>query len=186
MGAGVIPFARHDDQVCFLFQTVFSGRKRGYLIDFGGGLGPGEDEKQAAIREFVEETETLYFADDLRLAGRTEEQVERQIPLVESLFERTLSSHPGWWCPRERGEGSPPKRWKTFFIQFPYKNIQAFNDEWATDTTGRFKKRRQLIWLSGEELLNIYQQAPERLWKRVRELRHATRTVSEIMLNACE
>ena len=181
MGAGVIPFARYDDQVCFLFQTVFSGRKRGFLIDFGGGLGPGEDEKQAAIREFVEETETLYFADDPHLASRTAERIGRQIPLVEALFDRTLSSHPDWWCPREPGERSPPKQWKTFFVQFPYRNIQVFNNEWAADTTGRFKKRRELVWLTGEELLFIYQQTPGRLWKRVRELRHATRIVSEIM-----
>ena len=39
MGAGVIPFAEQDDKVCFLFQTTFSGRKTGHLIDFGGGLG---------------------------------------------------------------------------------------------------------------------------------------------------
>ncbi|MEJ1297822.1 MAG: hypothetical protein RPU64_04340, partial [Candidatus Sedimenticola sp. (ex Thyasira tokunagai)] len=34
MGAGVIPFAVNDGEVYFLFQTTFSGRKVGHLIDF--------------------------------------------------------------------------------------------------------------------------------------------------------
>ena len=36
MGAGVIPFAVAEGKVSFLFQTTFSGRKVGHLIDFGG------------------------------------------------------------------------------------------------------------------------------------------------------
>ena len=59
MGAGVIPFSVSDSKVYFLFQTTFTGRKTGYLIDFGGGLGEGEDYREAAIREFIEETETM-------------------------------------------------------------------------------------------------------------------------------
>ena len=39
MGAGVIPFAVDAGEIQFLFQKTFSGRKVGYLIDFGGGLG---------------------------------------------------------------------------------------------------------------------------------------------------
>jgi hypothetical protein len=181
MGAGVIPFARCGDQVYFLFQTVFSGRKRGYLIDFGGGLGPGEDAKQAAIREFVEETETLYFADNPQLASRTAVRVGHQVPVVEALFEQTLAIHPDWWSPRAQGKRLEPKQWTTFFVEFPYRDVDPLNAEWEFDSGGRFKKQRKLIWLSGDELLFIYQQTPERLWKRVRELSDATRIVSEII-----
>ena len=59
MGAGVIPLAINKNEVWFLFQKTFSGRKVGHLIDFGGGLGKSEDHQQTAIREFVEETETI-------------------------------------------------------------------------------------------------------------------------------
>jgi 8-oxo-dGTP pyrophosphatase MutT (NUDIX family) len=181
MGAGVIPFARCGEQVYFLFQTVFSGRKCGYLIDFGGGLGPDEDAKQAAIREFVEETETLYFADDLAFARGTTVRVGRQVPVVEALFEQTLSIHPDWWSPRAQGKRLEPKHWTTFFVEFPYRDIDPLNAQWASDTEGRFKKQRKLIWLSANELLLIYQQRPERLWKRVRELSEAPRIVREII-----
>ena len=87
MGAGVIPFAVSGGEIRFLFQKTFSGRKTGYLIDFGGGLGTGEDYRETAIREFIEETETMYFSDDLREASRTVERIRNQIPVVAALFD---------------------------------------------------------------------------------------------------
>jgi hypothetical protein len=48
MGSGVIPFSVHDKDVYFLFQKTFTGRKIGYLIDFDGGLGEGENYQEAA------------------------------------------------------------------------------------------------------------------------------------------
>ena len=92
MGAGVIPFAVIDGEVYFLFQKTFTGRKVGYLIDFGGGLGEGEDYRETAIREFVEETETMYFSNDVQRAIRTVEKVREQIPIVEALFDATLAA----------------------------------------------------------------------------------------------
>ena len=114
MGAGVIPFAVVEGETLFMFQTVFSGRKAGHLIDFGGGTGDGESPRHCAIREFVEETETMYFANDPAQARRTEESVNRQIAVVESLFDATLSDHPDWWCRRAPGNPAKPKDWKTF------------------------------------------------------------------------
>ena len=181
MGAGVIPFTVIDGEVAFLFQTTFSGRKAGYLIDFGGGLGAGEDFRETAIREFVEETETLYFAEDVRQAHRTVESVNRQISIVSDLFDDTLSVHPDWWCRRAPGDPENPKDWKTFFIEFPYRDIDVLNREWAADDAGRFKKRRELIRVTGSELLAIYEDAPEKLWKRVRQLENARQTVSAIL-----
>lgn len=181
MGAGVIPFALADGKISFLFQTTFSGRKAGHLIDFGGGLGPGEDFQDAAIREFVEETETLYFADNVRQACRTADSVERQIPIVRRLFDETLSSHPGWWCRRAQGNPVKPKSWRTFFIEFPYRDIDELNREWASDSIDRFKKRRELFWVRGAELLAIYDNAPDRLWRRVRQLENAKETIHAIL-----
>jgi len=181
MGAGVIPFTVTDGKVSFLFQTTFSGRKVGYLIDFGGGLGAGEDYKDTAIREFVEETETMYFADNVQQAYRSVQRVKSQLPVVKTLFNETLSVHPRWWCNRSPGNPLNPKLWRTFFIEFPYRDIEELNREWASDNSGRFKKRRELFWVSGNQLLAIYDHAPDKLWKRVRQLENAKETVHSIL-----
>ena len=173
MGAGVIPFSIIENQVYFLFQSVFTGRKTGYLIDFGGGLGTSEDYRETAIREFIEETETMYFSDDLQQANRSIVRIKEQIPIVEGLFSKTLSAHPDWCCNRAPGNSFQPKKWKTFFIEFPYRDIRELNHEWATDTASRFKKRRELVWIAADELLDIFENSPERLWKRVRQLENA-------------
>jgi hypothetical protein len=179
-GAGVIPFSTSHGKVRFLFQTVFSGRKTGYLNDFGGGLGEGEDYRAAAIREFVEETETMYFADDVTRVWRSRERIENQLPLVAKLFEQSLSAQPDWWCNRLSSDPQRPKRWKTFFIEFPYRDVEVLNREWEADVVGRFKKRRQLLWISGDELLQLYRHEPKRLWKRVRQLENAVEVVDTI------
>ncbi|NNJ96626.1 MAG: hypothetical protein HKP12_05650 [Gammaproteobacteria bacterium] len=183
MGAGVIPFAVHEHKVNFLFQHTFTGRKVGYLIDFGGGLGESEGYRETAIREFVEETETMYFSDDVRLARRTNETINHQIPIVEKLFAETLEAHPEWWCRRAPGNPARPKQWKTFFIEFPYRDLDELNQAWVADKVGRFKKRRRLVWVQSDELLAIYENAPDKLWKRVRQLENATGTIRSIMLN---
>ena len=179
-GAGVIPFAISEGRVHFLFQTTFSGRKAGYLIDFGGGVGVGEDERSGAIREFVEETETLYLAEDPSTARRSAASISKQITVVEGLFERTLGDHPDWWCPRASTDSARPKRWKTFFVEFPYRDVARLNREWEADTSGRFKKRRELFWVAADELLAIYQTDPQRLWKRVRQLEGAPEVIHAI------
>lgn len=183
MGAGVIPFVVRDREVYFLFQTVFSGRKLGCLIDFGGGLGDGEDYQETAIREFIEETETMYFSDNLQQACRTEENINYQIPIVEALFDETLIVHPDWWCKRDIGDPLNPKDWRTFFIEFPYRDIGELNHEWKNDRVGRFKKRRELFFVSSDELLSIYDNKPDLLWKRVRQLENATDIIHSIKLN---
>jgi 8-oxo-dGTP pyrophosphatase MutT (NUDIX family) len=181
MGAGVIPFAVNEGKVYFLFQKTFTGRKVGYLIDFGGGLGAGEGYRETAIREFVEETETMYFSDDVHQANRTVESVENQIPIVEALFDETLTAHTDWCCRRAPGNPLKPKQWQTFFIEFPYRDIEVLNREWEADTVGRFKKRRELVWVSASDLLYIYENAPDKLWKRVRQLENVTATICSIV-----
>ncbi len=180
MGAGVIPFAVVEREPLFLFQTVFSGRKAGHLIDFGGGLNDGESPRQCAVREFIEETETMYFAGDPTLAKRTEESVNRQIPVVTSLFDATLSDHPDWWCRRAPGNPLRPKDWKTFFIEVPYRDPDVMNHLWQNDRVGHFKKRRELTWVPAGQLIEIYESDPERLWKRVRQLEGAPELIRRI------
>ena len=180
MGAGVIPLAVKDGEVLFLFQKTFTGRKVGYLIDFGGGLGDGEDYRATAVREFVEETETMYLADDLGVARRSEDRLREQITLVADIFERTLSAHPHWWRRRDPGNPEKPRDWRTYFIEFPYRDISALNSEWKSDTSGRFKKRRELIWMTADGLLELYARSPDELWKRVRQLENAETLIRDI------
>ena len=183
MGAGVIPFSVYDSKVYFLFQATFTGRKTGYLIDFGGGVGEEEDYRDAAIREFIEETETMYFSDDLQKSNRSIERVKYQIPIVEALFDETLMAHPDWWCKRAPGNSYKPKQWKMFFIEFPYRDVEVLNCEWKADKVGRFKKRRELVWIETDDLLAIYEHKPDRLWKRVRQLENATKIIHSIRQN---
>ncbi|MCW8963647.1 MAG: NUDIX domain-containing protein [Gammaproteobacteria bacterium] len=180
MGAGVIPLTVYQGEVLFLFQKTFTGRKVGHLIDFGGGLGDGEDYRSTAVREFVEETETMYLADDLKVARRSEERIRQQIKDVDELFEQTLTAHPHWWRRRQTDNPEKPKDWRTYFIEFPWRDISALNSEWESDTSGRFKKRRELVWVEGERLLDIYMHTPDLLWKRVRQLEQAQPLIHDI------
>jgi len=104
-----------------------------------------------------------------------------QTPIVEALFSETLTAHPDWWCRRAPGNPLHPKQWKTFFIEFPYRDIEELNREWEGDKVGRFKKRRELVWVAGEKLLAIYENTPKMLWKRVRQLENAPETVRSIL-----
>ena len=166
-----------------MFQKTFTGRKTGYLIDFGGGLGAGEGYREAAIREFIEETETMYFSEDVQQASRTVARVRQQTPVVAALFAETLAAHPDWRCQRRPGNPLKPKQWQTFFIEFPYRDVEVLNREWEADRAGRFKKRRALVWVTADELLAIYANAPDKLWKRVRQLENAAGTVRSILQN---
>lgn len=185
MGAGVIPFTVHEQQVHFLFQTVFVGRKSGYLIDFGGGVNDGESYQQAAARELVEETETMFFAEgihDILSAKKTPVRIERQLAIVTKLFEQTLQQHPDWWCRREPGNKIPPKDWKTFFIEVSYQDLVIINQQWKIEDgrQTRFSKRRELHWIEARQLLMIYEQQPQKLWKRVRQLMGAQSIIKAI------
>jgi hypothetical protein len=98
-----------------------------------------------------------------------------------AITKQTLSVHPDWWCRRAPGNPLNPKRWRTFFIEFPYRDVEELNREWAADDSGRFRKRRELFWVTGNELLAIYDHAPDKLWKRVRQLENARETIHFIL-----
>ena len=180
MGAGVIPFCVKDRQLLFLFHKTFSGRRAGTLVDFGGGAEPGENHRQTAIREFIEETETMFFSGKLHEASLTPARIQAQTPLLESLFERTLKNHPGWWC-RASGKSEKPRDWKTFFIEFECRDVTAMNREWERDAGSRFAKRRELLWIPADSLCDLYEHSPDRLWKRVRQLIDAQQTIHSII-----
>ena len=183
MGAGVLPFCTLNGKVHFLFQKVFEGRKTGFLNDFGGGVSAGEDYMQTAMREFIEETETMFFSADVKTATRTREAIEAQLPIIRKLFDKTLNEHPEWWCQREPGTNKIPKDWRTYFVEFEFRNLEPINKEWENDRIGRFKKRRELLWVPSDTLLQICQQSPDKLWKRVRQLSGLEHKIRSIKLS---
>ena len=186
MSAGVIPFCVKNRRVLFLFQKTFRGRRAGHLVDFGGGGEPGESRRHTAMREFIEETETMYFSDNVHSARLTADSVAAQMPLVEALFDRTLDSHPEWRCRRGAGSNGKPKDWETYFIEFAYRDVTDMNREWELDDGTRFSKRRELEWVSAETLCAIYERSPDRLWKRVRQRIMATtllRSINDCMID---
>ena len=186
MGAGVIPFCVQGEQVLFLFHKTFSGRRAGRLVDFGGGGEPGENHMQTAIREFIEETETMYFSGNIHAAGLTQARIQAQTPLLEALFDRTLRGHPNWWCQRGKRSTGEPRDWKTFFIEFEYRDVTDMNREWELDAGTRFSKRRELVWISADTLCDIYEHSPGRLWKRVRQLENVKEAIQAIKICMAE
>ena len=181
MGASVIPFCSTAGGIHFLFHKTFSGRRAGSLVDFGGGAEPGENHRQTAMREFIEETEAMFLADDPARVVRNNDEVNRQLDQLEGIFERTLAAHPDWWCTRVDRASGRPRDWKTFFIEFDYRDVTVMNQAWAMDTGRRFTKRRELIWVPAATLRSYYQDSPERLWKRVRQLRGAPAMIESIV-----
>ena len=165
-GAAVIPFARRDGATWFLFHKTFKGRRAGLLVDFGGGSQPGESPVQTAAREFIEETDAMFFALDCN--DDPAPLVESQYALMMNLIERTQDAHPEWQCRRGSMEHGRPRDWKTFFVEVDYRELVDINTAWAQDLAGRFSKRRELLWLEAEQLLDIIDNSPEYLWKRLR------------------
>jgi len=181
VSAGLIPFCVNEGKVRFLFHKTFSGRRAGYLVDFGGGDLVGETYRQTAVREFVEETDTMFLASELSRARRTPARITAQIPVMDKLLGRTLDAHPDWWCQRAAGNKIPAKDWRSFFVEVEHRNIDEINAQWAGDDGTRFKKPRELLWVPGDELVTIIDSAPERLWKRVRQLIGIRETVAAIL-----
>ncbi len=179
-GAGVIPFAWVDGTARFLFHKTFSGRRAGLLVDFGGGSQAGETLYQTAAREFVEETEAMFFADNCNGCSDTRMPMESQYQLMLQLIENTQRLHPQWCCRRGSVNADKPRDWKTYFVEVEYRDPGEMNTAWAEDQHGRFRKRRELLWLSAEQLLDVFDNRPETLWKRVRELEGASEIVRAI------
>ena len=166
-GAGVIPFANRQGLTCFLFHKTFSGRRAGLLVDFGGGSNAGETHAQTAAREFIEETDAMFFADNCNAESGS--MFQSQYIRLLQLIEHTQHQYPHWFCSRRNKSGATPRNWKTFFVEVEYRDPADMNRAWVEDSSGRFKKRRELCWLSAEQLLDIIDNRPEMLWKRLRD-----------------
>jgi len=98
------------------------------------------------------------------------------------LLERTRDAHADWWCRRGVQPGKPARDWRTFFVEVGYRDVDGMNAAWAADDGQRFKKRRELVWVPADRLLEIFTHHPEQLWKRVRELEAAPEVIRAIRL----
>ena len=176
----MLPFALHAGRVRFLFHKTFSGRRAGLLVDFGGGARAGETALQTAAREFVEETEGMFLAPDMTRVARSGNEYRRQLQEMQALLERTRAAHADWCCRRYVPPGKPPRDWCTYFVEVGYREVAGMNAAWAADDGRRFKKRRELLWVPADQLLEIFTRHPERLWKRVRELEAAPAVIRAI------
>ena len=181
-GAGVIPFAIEDGAVWFLFHKTFSGRRAGLLVDFGGGSRPDESQLQTAAREFVEETEAMFFANSCNddLTPLIQSQYHRMLQLMEQM-QNTQADR---CCVRRNRNGDKPRDWKTFFVEVAFRDVTDMNMAWAEDSAGRFKKRRELCWVAADKLLEIVENRPEALWKRIREYEGLRDVILAIMKKA--
>ncbi len=177
--------ALSDGQVHFLFHKTFSGRRTGLLVDFGGGSRLGESQEQTAAREFVEETEAMFLADDPELAD-LDLHKESQIQTLLERLQASQNSHPDWCCRRRNSTAKKPKDWKTYFLQVDYQPLQQMNELWRQNPRKLFKKRRELVWLTRDQLLNLFENEQQKLWTRVRELEDAPaviRSISHFLLS---
>ena len=123
----------------------------------------------------------MFFSDNPASVISSRKRIKSQLPLVEALFDKTLDKHPDWWCPRVDSARGRPRDWKTFFVEFAYRDVTAMNREWEADAGRRFRKRRELLWIPAEVLCDYYTNSPERLWRRVWQLQGATEIIQSIV-----
>ncbi|MCU7833822.1 MAG: hypothetical protein KZQ83_01115 [gamma proteobacterium symbiont of Taylorina sp.] len=93
-GAGIIPYTHHNNTLYFLFHKTFKGRRAGLLVDFGGASNDDENYHQTAIREFIEETEGMFFSDDI---NNLNQNINVQFTVLENLLHKTQKQHPEWY-----------------------------------------------------------------------------------------
>jgi 8-oxo-dGTP pyrophosphatase MutT (NUDIX family) len=182
-GAGIIPFTRDGGRLRFLLHTTFKGRRKGLLVDFGGGSHADESAAATAAREFIEETEGMYFGDKRGYRQMKRGEFARQQRLMLDRIGSSLEQHPGWRCERLTRPGKEPRIWQTFFVEIDYRPVEDINRAWADDERQRFRKRRELIWLPAPQLLDCYRAHPERLWTRLREYQGVEEIVADIERN---
>ncbi|MCB1760925.1 MAG: hypothetical protein KDI68_14235 [Gammaproteobacteria bacterium] len=179
-GAAIIPFASDRGRLRFLLHTTFTGRRKGLLVDFGGGGRTGESAAATAAREFVEETEGMYFGDTRGYLQMRSGEIARQQSLIQRRIEATLAQHPGWQCQRQASGGKITRTWQTFFVEIDYRPVTELNRLWAEDDEQRYRKQRELIWMPASRLLECYRAHPERLWNRLREYQGVEEIVEQI------
>eukprot|EP01124_Arcella_intermedia_P020431 TRINITY_DN27905_c0_g1_i1.p1 TRINITY_DN27905_c0_g1~~TRINITY_DN27905_c0_g1_i1.p1 ORF type:complete len:207 (+),score=28.51 TRINITY_DN27905_c0_g1_i1:50-670(+) len=174
-GAGVVPFAVHNGEVLFLLHKTFQGAKKGTLIDWGGSTESRETPLQTAAREFVEETECMYFASDIpsHLSRKSEPERTKQIALVEELLGKGTVGY----CNSHFGLLS----YRAFFAQFPYRDLSTINKRFQKAKEYGLEKTRQLEWVTTEQLLEgLSDKSSTPLFVRLKNINNLSKIVIDI------
>ncbi len=146
-GAGILPFSiqceNGNKTLYFLFHRTFSGKKANTLIDFGGAWEEelGEDSFRTAAREFSEETCGIFFPDFKIIT-----EAERILNSFQ-YFDAKLRQKEGIWescvpCPNK---GYP--HYNLFLMEIPYRDEEELNA-----LLGTAEKKRELLWVKGEDI----------------------------------
>uniref|UniRef100_A0A6C0AZW4 Nudix hydrolase domain-containing protein n=1 Tax=viral metagenome TaxID=1070528 RepID=A0A6C0AZW4_9ZZZZ len=120
--AGIVPYTISNGYTYFLLGKETSNNK---WSGFVGGSEPGETPRKTAIREFHEETATIFT--------NANGYIEKQLTLIEPIIEKT----------------STGKTVYIWFVEFPayvdflqfYINKQILNEK-------HFKEKSELRWFS--------------------------------------
>lgn len=171
-GAGIIPYTFHDNKLKFLFQkylTKTKSRDRKWK-DFGGSSEPNEDPLMTAVREFVEETNAIFYivshatiypelykivTSKVWIRGIGEwslpdnkfdpyiEEIKKIIPIaIDYYYELLYSSTIYSFIERS---------YATFFLYVPYTNRISPFEDLHINYLLRYKRRHK--WVVLKELL---------------------------------
>jgi hypothetical protein len=179
-GAGVVPFAVLErepgdeasvsQEVMVLFHTKEVGKKVGYLVDFGGGVGEDEGDDSAvavAAREMSEETAGVFdlSPDELARQPIASNRAVQASPLTTLATGRLLArllkglGHYGEVAARVEEEegGDGDKVWhgstdeggyEVFFVRMPYVSADELNQLFAVSD-----RRCRFQWVPLNELV---------------------------------
>lgn len=183
-GAGVVPFAVVErepgdgsagvcpqQEVVVLFHTKEVGKKVGYLVDFGGGVGEGEGDDSAvavAAREMSEETAGVFdlSPDELARQPIASNRAVQASPLTTLATGRLLARllkglghYDDEVAARveEGGDGDGGKVWhgstgeggyEVFFVRMPYVSAEELNQLFAVSD-----RRCRFQWVPLNELV---------------------------------
>jgi len=166
MGAGILAYGVHKQQLYVLLHTTTSGKKVGHLVDCGGGDKEGESSLQTAIREFAEETAGVFFPP----SSMTREDLSRKISAIsdvhtiQSLPEITESiSVSKTFFEAQKTIHSPLMatwfslwRYFVYVLEVPFIDTALLND--AMKSLGT--KQKIFYWVPVEEVINIQTKLP--------------------------
>jgi len=154
-GAGVLPFYidQEKKEIFFLFHRIFRGKKKGFVVDWGGSTEPKELPQVTACREFIEETEGMFFAQDVNDSDKSPRTITLQTQQGLNLLHRTQR-----YCQAEHFLSSPKSllTYHLFLIETGNRPrlAQQMNERYSREEKA-FSKRREVFWLSGAQVIDL-------------------------------
>jgi hypothetical protein len=141
VAASVLPIAKHNNKIYFLFGRESDEDETPGFSDFGGGIKPGENTFSAAFREFTEETTGIF-------GGAEESMKKAQHCEIYKII-----------------HGKDEKAYNIYVVPFEYdttvvkhyNNIQKFIHDSIKDKNFLHKtaifEKIEMCWMTREEAL---------------------------------